>query len=960
MSMSELRQYLEFVRPWDDNSHKVVTTQWDALDASGQPIKRMMMRGAVALDDVISIITYYDDRGQNVWFSTQTFAPSSQAVAVGNSGRWFKQVNRKQQHLRVLHVFHADLDVKAGGYATLQDAVNAIYAFCAKLNLPPPSLCVCSGYGLHVYWRIEEDVTPQQWLALAAALRNAMIAEGIHADHQCTIDGARILRPAGTRNWKDPNNPVWTYIIPGSTFNVYKLADMEAALAPFRGPHLATLNGQSVAPSATASGVNQNLMAGVGAAPPVDLREVATECPVFEEQFRLHGANASQPLWSLVAMASAFDRTPWDTFRDLSDGYANYDENAARQKLAEKMAIKGRTGWPSCNTFASESLHCQTCPHFSAGKSPLNLKAKPVVNPTAIPGAPCSLPSPYWQEQDGTIWGNVPLTDKGAAVPTQVIRYPVAEGGLDDDNGDLVFKANIWKWTGKYIRVRMDKVKAAEVRQQLSAQGMESQEFEAKRLGAFVMAWVTHLKAQKARTIQAVALGWNEDGSFTHGETTWIKGSATRAYFRDDSLVRHFMVKGSAEPWQQLMDEIYSENLPSMETVVATSFGAPLVGFVSEGSVMLSPYSPMSSAGKSTSMKAGMGVWGDPVHGISSLDDTTNFVNKKVSDLRNLPLYWDEIQTKKLLDQLVLTVFRLSQGKDRGRLQADLSTRQGNSHATMMVACSNHSLSEQVTNATIDTNAGASRILEVLMPDLSQRTGGAQRFGQPIIAMQHGNFGHAGAAYAEWLSAHRKETAKQINDFNTKLTARLGAPANERFWMATISAIVCGATFANQAGITRFNVSGILNFLVQGVINLRRINASETQSVSSADKLEQLVNDIINSGEVIFTNYLSGKGAASRGQIDLAAGQQAEDVRRMQKRWAQFAVHQDTLRVSVPELRRWVSTRGHSPRIVIEELMKRGAIETKASIGAGLRNFGSFGVTRTYCLEIPMVNIRTP
>src|SRR3954469_13057658 len=117
-TMSELRQYLDFIRPWDDDDHKVITTQWTGTKPDGTTEKRMMMRAAVHQADVEAIILYYDGKRENTWFSTQSFSKSDRVIGVGNNSRWLKQVNRKQQYVTALHNFYADLDVKPGAYAS--------------------------------------------------------------------------------------------------------------------------------------------------------------------------------------------------------------------------------------------------------------------------------------------------------------------------------------------------------------------------------------------------------------------------------------------------------------------------------------------------------------------------------------------------------------------------------------------------------------------------------------------------------------------------------------------------------------------------------------------------------------------------------------------------------------------------------------------------------------------------
>src|SRR5262249_36519743 len=84
---------------------------------------------------------------------------------------------------------------------------NAIDKFCRDNGLPPPSLWVSSGYGLHLYWTLEDPIAPNVWKPYAEALKRALQAHGVLCDLNVTADSARILRLPGTLNHKDPANP---------------------------------------------------------------------------------------------------------------------------------------------------------------------------------------------------------------------------------------------------------------------------------------------------------------------------------------------------------------------------------------------------------------------------------------------------------------------------------------------------------------------------------------------------------------------------------------------------------------------------------------------------------------------------------------------------------------------------------------------------------------------------------
>ncbi len=118
-----------------------------------------------------------------------------------------KEGGRKQTNVESLRAFWLDIDVGADkaargkGYASIEDAERALRAFCTAATLQPP-LVVCSGYGLHVYWPLDRDVTPEEWQPAAEGLKALCEVHGLRADPARTADSSSVLRPAGTINRK--------------------------------------------------------------------------------------------------------------------------------------------------------------------------------------------------------------------------------------------------------------------------------------------------------------------------------------------------------------------------------------------------------------------------------------------------------------------------------------------------------------------------------------------------------------------------------------------------------------------------------------------------------------------------------------------------------------------------------------------------------------------------------------
>jgi hypothetical protein len=121
--------------------------------------------------------------------------------------------NRVSEKAVGAYTFWLDIDVgdtkaqEGKGYVTQQEALGALRDFCAATGLPRPSPVISSGYGVHVYWLMSEFVPRERWLEAARMLKALTIAHKLLVDQSRTADIASVLRPVGTRNFKNPAMP---------------------------------------------------------------------------------------------------------------------------------------------------------------------------------------------------------------------------------------------------------------------------------------------------------------------------------------------------------------------------------------------------------------------------------------------------------------------------------------------------------------------------------------------------------------------------------------------------------------------------------------------------------------------------------------------------------------------------------------------------------------------------------
>ena len=117
--------------------------------------------------------------------------------------------SRKASNVRSVKAFWLDLGVgedkaaKGDGYASQSDAYNALKTFCKAYGFPKP-MVVISGYGLHVYWPLEQSIEPDAWLETATKFKKLLsgATPPLLADPSRTADLSSLLRPTGTVNKK--------------------------------------------------------------------------------------------------------------------------------------------------------------------------------------------------------------------------------------------------------------------------------------------------------------------------------------------------------------------------------------------------------------------------------------------------------------------------------------------------------------------------------------------------------------------------------------------------------------------------------------------------------------------------------------------------------------------------------------------------------------------------------------
>lgn len=131
------------------------------------------------------------------------------------------------------------LDLDSKEFGSIEDALRRLMVFVKAVGLPPPSIYVHSGRGVHVYWCLDADVPVAEWLTVAQALKAKCIELEFPADPTVTADPARILRAPGSLNRKG-KDPIPCRVL-GDNGSVYPLSQLAAQLSVGKGSRLSKL-----------------------------------------------------------------------------------------------------------------------------------------------------------------------------------------------------------------------------------------------------------------------------------------------------------------------------------------------------------------------------------------------------------------------------------------------------------------------------------------------------------------------------------------------------------------------------------------------------------------------------------------------------------------------------------------------------------------------------------------------
>lgn len=785
-----------------------------------------------------------------------------------------KKVVRVRSNVRALRALWLDIDHKSGLGST-EAVVRAVAAFCKASGMPVPSVIVNSGNGEHVYWALERDLPLEDWLPLAEGLKATAAAHGLQADLACTGDPCRVLRPPGTQNWKDPQDPKPVKVV----FTSQKIYSPERLTS--------SLNSAPTLPShlRNHAASYDEFTGGVGAASrESSFERVATKCGVMAHVLETEGAECDEPEWKAVLQLLKHCTDGAKYVHEVSKGHPGYSPQETEEKWEQRL--ENDAGPTLCRTF--ETWHpelCARCPHYRKIKTPKTLgeefkpaakeEPKKTKKVKQVPVASTHLPD-NWRESPRGYGMDKRETDakSGGTSWKRMLDWTIrdVEASRSVENGNMVVSFSADCGGASPIQFS-DKPtsffgNANKLREEMAASGVVLVGPQAAAFADLMGNWLREIKAANEVGDSVSRLGWIADKEIEDGADLDVTGftTASQTFYCDgraprrglhiareyEAIGRMYIPAGSPEPWQEAAAFLTEQNNPAFTAVLASAFAAPLVRFSEVQGGVLSVVSRESGVGKSSALKCAQAVWGDPYRAMNSMDDTPLSVARKVGFLNNLPAYWDEIRGEKTLQGFVQLAFQITQGKEKTRLDSTAALKEVQNWQTLLVVASNKSIFDAMAQYTGDSDAGVARTFEIVVEpfdtDKSRAEVGA------LFMHLSSHYGWAGVAYAEYLAENAREIKELMHDRFTKLAAKLDMQASERFWFSIATTLIVGAELAYKAGIIKIDIKELTMFLVSRINELRARSKESMEGTTAPELVAKFLHDM--QGETLLVDKL--------------------------------------------------------------------------------------------------------
>lgn len=922
--------------------------------------------GCSSIDEMVTKLKWFESKGCATYHACASYVQGPYFDE--KRGRRVCRVRDNWGYARSLWV---DIDCgeekaeKKQGYATQPEALNAIVDFVKTYELPKPTI-VSSGNGYHVYFTMDTDLGPDEWVPMAQTLKDLLVKHGVIADPSRTADFASILRPVGLTNKKDPNNPK-----PVKVLCVGQVCTAEGLKAH----------------------INELATSVLGKLPelPDYLKGAETTAIQVTEyqEYKCSAKLCAEGCLQVAKMRDTLGDINYEHWRGVI-GLIKFCEEGIElaHEWTAKRAETGHTNldvetryntWesapPTCEYFTKCNPDgCDGCQFKGKINTPLVLgriqeEQQPVTLPEPVTADEATEETVEVFQPEGYVWKDGKfmryVKNKDGILEARtfcktyfyVVRPIVNE---DDDYEFLVQwydqrnRPHQFQLASEVIGTGGQKLAAA-----LGAKSITpaNDVTGLKDMTAYLRESVLGVM-RSADTVRTVtSFGWQKDNTIVIGD---------RQYFPDGDVKRVLLSgtakdkaaafpdpEGNIEGYVEPLNWLYNRRgMEPLQYAICSLWGSLLTPFcdaVYRG-IPCVITGASSGKGKTTSALAGLYSFGDAGQMMVASKEgaTHNARMQLLGAFKNLPILFDEM-TNMPPNELSVLAYSLATGVDRARLQASggvtKMAHQLQWSSQCMMTGNTHMTARLI--ATGNTEAEAMRLFEIRIDTYDLPTLDPLEVATHVTDMS-AHKGVAGELFVKYLVQHRQELAGRIQAVAKRpgFSQKLVIDSKYRFYRYHIACTIVAAEIMKELGVIHFDMDRLFNFAMSAVDSL--CEEVVDNAPKGRDLIVQLLNDI--APHTLETSVFKNRHRLSR-----------DDLPRVQDPVkAQLVIHggsgepdpeyNNTIIVRTKVITDWLTEyRGMDAAVLAEQLKKEGILvkqNVKLTVG---RNIIGLPSTQSRC-----------
>ena len=857
-------------------------------------------RAIGSIDLLASVLLTASTDGDNAFFGVAGYGQGwhESSSSRRNADGTLKKVFRTQANAVAMRAFWLDLDVGAGNskkYETQAAAAHDLTRFIAHVGLPAP-LVVASGGGLHVYWPLSRDIPAKTWNTVAAWFDAVVKHVGLKADPSRTMDAASILRPVGTNNWKpaygEHGRPV-KLVRESPAVDPVQFVKRIQAYASANGLTPTVQTSSATMPTANVptalQGITQNaaFMQAMGHVMTGQEQKDKNPQRIIKmcRQVREAGKEL-EPVWFAMMTVMKCCYKGKEAARILSKLDSRYSDDGFEAKW---QYVESQNGGPAvCSTFDRECPgKCNTCPYMGKIRSPAELGREmrsavetqspvhimPTQHPTIAPLAQPQQASNIYlindprfelKEGEGLFHIKEEEVDGGESMFKRTLIMPQCVYLLSAQRMQLSFShaemTYIWMVTEKGSPPRQIRMVAKDFKsdialrewcfnnQLLATPGKEKLKDE------FMRTYLAQMQRKIPQIVMREHFGWTDNKSqdgetsrgFIAGETL-IAGRMPPTTIGLRPVLESFAEErlasvGDLAAWKEVPAFYSRHNIMWGQFGVCLAFGATLMTYApgAARNGIVNFWGP-SGTGKTTMQRVINSVWGHPEKLLLNVQSTNNSRYKMMGWLRNIPICIDEA-TKLTEQELSDTLFQISEGEEKERLNTDGTLQQSGSWNTVAIMSANHAVLDKMAAYLQQRDAEVKRVLDIETFKCPGAEAEAIRMERTIQR----NYGVAGTHFLQRLLDNEAVLASIPAAIDSWCAKNSGAQ-DERYWNSTVACAMIAGRLAKSMGLLDFDMDLLEVYALKEIKRMRGALVSSKSSGTAlladmfADKIREML-----------------------------------------------------------------------------------------------------------------------